>query len=157
VRPVIAAPRQCTQCDEPFLPKPRGFNAKFCSDRCKRRDQRARLLKSNPEQLRAARARSYQSTKNHPDRLAGHRLSGSTYRTKVRKWLSDYKQLLGCTDCGYNAHPAALQLDHEGKKSIEIADARSSIHRLLEEIEKGDCSVRCANCHSIKTWERKQK
>lgn len=61
----------------------------------------------------------------------------------------------GCVDCGYKEHYSALQLDHEGEKSMEIADARSSIARLKREIEAGRCKVRCANCHSIITWKRK--
>lgn len=56
----------------------------------------------------------------------------------------------------HSAAVSALQLDHEGKKSVEIALARTSIDRLLAEIRNGECVVRCANCHSIKTWERKQ-
>lgn len=79
------------------------------------------------------------------------------YQVAVRAWLADYKMSKGCADCGYAEHPAALQLDHEGEKSIEIADARTSVARLLREIESGQCVVRCANCHSVKTWERKQR
>lgn len=146
----------CSSCQQEFLPKPRGYNARYCSDKCKRRSQRKRLLKANPEQLRAARIRSYASTKKHPDRLVGHRAVARVYRKTVRDWLSAYKLQSGCVDCGYNAHAAALQLDHEGPKLVEIADARSSIRRLQAEIESGNCKVRCANCHSIRTWERKQ-
>lgn len=48
-----------------------------------------------------------------------------------------------------------LQLDHTGPKSMSIADARSSIRRLKDEIERGKCVVRCANCHAVKTAERR--
>lgn len=146
----------CTQCELEFTPKERGYNARYCSDTCKRRNQRARLRVNNPQQLRDARKRSYAQTKKHPDRLQAHRAIANTYRKGVREWLAQYKLSLGCVDCGYNAHSAALQLDHEGPKSVEIADARSSIARLKAEIAAGNCKVRCANCHSIRTWERKQ-
>jgi hypothetical protein len=76
--------------------------------------------------------------------------------SKAREWLAKYKLERGCVDCGYREHAAALQLDHEGPKAVEIAEARSSIRRLMAEIEAGQCKVRCANCHSIRTWERKQ-
>ena len=147
----------CKQFRVLFQPKKMGYNARYCSDKCKRHSQRARLIKSNPKQLTSARKRSYAATKRHPERIKKHRSSSAKYRNETREWLSGYKTGIGCVDCGYNKHPAALQLDHEGKKSIDIADARSSIKRLQEEIKNGECKVRCANCHSIKTWERKQK
>lgn len=147
---------RCKNCGMEFTPKPRGYNARYCSDNCKRRSQRKRLKLFNPEQLQSARSRSYQATKNNPDRLNKHRISGNNYRSDVRAWLAEYKIEMGCVDCGYKKHYSALQLDHEGIKSVEISDARSSISRLKKEIEDGNCKVRCANCHSIKTWERKQ-
>lgn len=155
--PFDLSARLCVQCGVTFEPKPRGFNAKYCSDRCKRRNQRARLLADNPNQLKEARRRSYQKTKSHPDRYDKHLSSCSKYRRTSREWLSAYKLSIGCVDCGYKEHAAALQLDHEGKKSVEISEARSSIARLQREIKDGDCKVRCANCHSIRTWKNKQR
>lgn len=146
----------CHACGQQFAPKPKGFNARYCSDGCKRRSQRARLRLTNPNQLTQSRARSYAKTKGHPERLAAHRASSRSYRQAGREWLAAYKLAEGCVDCGYREHAAALQLDHEGTKSVEIAEARSSIKRLQAEIEAGQCRVRCANCHSIRTWERKQ-
>jgi len=81
----------------------------------------------------------------------------ATGRRLVREWLSAYKLERGCVDCGYKEYACALQSDHEGVKSVSIADARSSIDRLKKEIEDGQCVVRCANCHSIRTWRDKQK
>lgn len=148
---------KCVQCAELFRPQRMGYNARYCSDKCKRANQRARLRKNNPEQLRASRKRSHAQTKKHPERLAKHRQVSRAYRRKATDWLIEYKTSRGCADCGYNKHYSALQLDHEGKKRIEIVFARSSIARLHREIKDGKCVVRCANCHSIKTWERKQK
>lgn len=150
-------PINCNSCGGTFTPKPMGHNARYCSDRCKRRSQRARLRSSNPNQLTQARARSYQQTKHYSDRYLKHVEGGREHRRAVREWLANFKLAHGCVDCGYKAHAAALQLDHEGTKSVEIAEARSSIKRLQAEIEAGQCRVRCANCHSIKTWERKQQ
>lgn len=133
-----------------------GFNAKYCSDTCKRRNQRRRLRINKPEQLKNARKRSYQRIKLNPEQIALHRGRARKYRLHGREWLATYKLSQGCYDCGYNKHSAALQLDHEGPKAVEIAEARSSIKRLEAEILSGKCRVRCANCHSIKTWERKQ-
>lgn len=87
---------------------------------------------------------------------SAHRSRAIEYQKVVRAWLAAYKLEHGCVDCGYKAHFSALQLDHEGAKSVEISKARTSIARLQAEIEAGQCKVRCANCHSIRTWERKQ-
>lgn len=86
------------------------------------------------------------------ERLKNHNDRGSRDKRKVRQWLADYKIERGCIDCGFSTHFAALQLDHTGPKTASISELRSSIKRMQEEIEKGKCVVRCANCHSIKTW-----
>jgi len=82
----------------------------------------------------------------------------------------------GCKDCGYNKHPKALHFDHVTRENKHILlDASASggaakmsrmvrrvnltnkkinrgyIKELFEEVRK--CEVRCANCHSIRTWE----
>ncbi len=62
----------------------------------------------------------------------------------------------GCADCGYNAHPAALDFDH-----LPGAEKWRGVSRLMtvrwekvaEEIAK--CEVVCANCHRIRTAERR--
>lgn len=155
MRPVTVV--QCQQCSVKFTPRPRGYNARYCSGVCQRRAKRSRLRNDRPEILQGQRRRSYQRIKDDPELLELHRRQARGSVRLVRAWLADYKLAQGCVDCGYNRHPAALQLDHEGPKSVEIADARSSVSRLKAEIESGLCRVRCANCHSIKTWERKRQ
>lgn len=62
----------------------------------------------------------------------------------------------GCADCGYRAHPAALHFDHlPGTTKIsEVSTlARRGRADLLAEIAK--CEVVCANCHAIRTAERR--
>ena len=94
-------------------------------------------------------------TKGTPELYAKRLLySRETYR-KNMIWLENYKLSRGCIDCGYNSNSEALQLDHEGVKTAEIANLRHNVIKLQEEIEKGKCVVRCANCHAIKTRERK--
>lgn len=148
--------RFCLACRDFFVPKLGSYNAQYCCKTCKNQAHRARLQGRDPAQIVETRKRSYGQTKAHPDRMAKHRASGRTSAKKTRDWLAAYKLASGCVDCGFKAHSAALQLDHEGKKSVAISEARSSIPRLKAEIEAGQCKVRCANCHAIKTWERKQ-
>src|SRR5580698_1031593 len=108
---VSVAPRVCSQCTRNFTPKAGGYNARYCSDRCKRRSQRARLKVTNPAQLSAARKRSYTRTKGTPTRLEAHQNGARRYRKLGREWLAAYKLARGCVDCGYREHAAALQLD----------------------------------------------
>jgi LSD1 subclass zinc finger protein len=88
--------------------------------------------------------------------MAKHRANSAKSVRAVREWLAAYKLKLGCVDCGYNTNAAALQFDHEGPKLAAISELRSSKERILAEIKRGKCKVRCANCHAVKTWERKQ-
>lgn len=143
--------RVCKACGSMYTPKPGGYNSLYCSRRCQ-----CKLAK--PDADKSKRNRYYNEViKLDTDRLSRHRRAGNRRRIEVREWLSNYKLERGCKDCGYNQFACALQLDHEGVKSIAIADARSSIKRLKEEIEKGKCVVRCANCHSVKTWRDKNR
>ncbi|KKK53486.1 hypothetical protein LCGC14_3094290, partial [marine sediment metagenome] len=62
----------------------------------------------------------------------------------------------GCTDCGTN-NPVVLDFDHlpEYEKSFTIGSNITSkgMTRLFDEIAK--CEVVCANCHRIRTKERR--
>lgn len=76
---------------------------------------------------------------------------------KRRAIIDRYKLVKGCIDCGYNKHPQALDFDHvTGDKEFDISPAvlnMTSWKRIRLEIRK--CEVRCANCHRIKTFERR--
>jgi len=147
-------PRKCNICDVIFTPKDGGYTAKYCSSRCKDKQTRS---KYTTLQKKTWRRNSWVKTKSDPEKLQKHHNSNCKSLRKSRQWLADYKVSRGCKDCGYNKHPAALQLDHEGSKSIDFADCRSSINRMKQEIELGRCVVRCAVCHSVKTWADKNK
>lgn len=75
------------------------------------------------------------------------------------KEIHEYQMEKGCTDCGYNAHPAALEFDHlpGTEKKFNIGEKIGSYNRqkLWEEIAK--CDVVCANCHNIRTATRRQR
>ena len=81
---------------------------------------------------------------------------GGRFRQQARRrHVQVYKQLKGCTDCGYNAHWAALDFDHvRGEKLFTVAQQIGKVgtDKLWAEIAK--CEVVCANCHRIRTQER---
>jgi hypothetical protein len=63
----------------------------------------------------------------------------------------------GCIDCGFRAHPAALQFDHRDPNDkvagVSFLAMRSAPWAVIE-AEIAKCDVRCANCHAIRTAER---
>lgn len=74
-----------------------------------------------------------------------------------RQFVNELKVRLGCADCGYNAHPAALDFDHlPGSDKIRGVAAMVNFSRnaLVAEIAKCECV--CANCHRIRTWQRRR-
>ena len=70
-----------------------------------------------------------------------------------------YQLEQGCADCGYAKHPAALEFDHlpGTKKLFNIGEeiGNRSVESIWSEIAK--CEVVCANCHAIRTAERRER
>lgn len=61
-----------------------------------------------------------------------------------------------CTDCGLHYPYYVMHFDHLGDKTHKVsrlANAGASIDRLKLEIAK--CELVCANCHAIRTHERR--
>ena len=81
---------------------------------------------------------------------------GQKVRTREhRLWLREQKNK-PCFDCGVKYPYYVMQFDHvRGEKEFTIAYAASySKKRLLNEMAK--CDLVCANCHSERTYSRKQ-
>ena len=79
-------------------------------------------------------------------------------REKRKAWIDAYKLSKGCSVCGYNANPVALELNHidPNEKKFTVSRVLGSGYpwaTVLEEIEK--CNVMCSNCHQIHTYENK--
>ena len=79
------------------------------------------------------------------------------YRRWLRRvFLDIFKLSEGCFDCGYNKRPEALQFDHLRDKSFTVGEGGDRPWlKLFEEIEK--CQVVCANCHTIRTKQRRNE
>ena len=74
------------------------------------------------------------------------------------KWraVRIYKATVGCMDCGMT-DSRCLQLDHvRGTKFANVSDMVRSDRAwtaILAEVQK--CEIVCANCHSIRTHDRR--
>ena len=77
----------------------------------------------------------------------------------LRARLDELKLAAGCADCGYKGHPHALEFDHlpGSVKCFSIGTKLASFgtERVMAEIAK--CEVVCANCHRIRTAERRKR
>jgi len=100
----------------------------------------------------------------HPDRVRASRQAQRARhpdyfvlrQDERRSAISTLKLEAGCIDCSYSEKPEALQFDHlpgfEKRQNVGSM-MMHSLDTILDEIEK--CVVRCANCHAVKTNERR--
>lgn len=85
-------------------------------------------------------------------------IGSATYKRNSEKYAERdrIKTSRGCADCGYNENPVALDFDHvRGVKLKPVSQMMShGLEDILREIDK--CDVVCANCHRIRTYNRRQ-
>ena len=132
---------RCEQCTKAQARYVREYRRR---DPDKHRRKNAQWRQENPEKVLAYTSRYRRS---------------SVFQDRIRErleWFNQIKLQRGCVDCGYNKHPAALHFDHvRGTKSFLVGARKlCSRERMIEEMSK--CEVRCANCHAIRTMERRQ-
>lgn len=138
---------------------PRGYAGKVVSSK----EATAAWRLRNPDKVlmgnRKKRVRVYEPEKAKVMREArlkkeGYReklnSQGRTRRAEINTFLRDYKLLIGCKDCGYHAHHAALEFHHEGSdKTLNLSFAKS-LSQAKSEMAK--CIVLCSNCHRVRHW-----
>ena len=143
---VPATPRRCEGCGGTFLAK--RASARWCRvGKCREAGRTAprsyNSVASKKWRTKRLQQPGYRDRINTLDKLRSAHL---------KQWLRDYKVRVGCVDCGFNAHHAALDFDHVGPvKNRPVSSCKS---RQQAEDEIALCEVRCANCHRIKTQER---
>ena len=99
----------------------------------------------------------YSDGKTHYQKNKQYYIQRTGERKKMLiEFVENYKKSHPCVDCG-NSDIRVLEFDHvKNDKEIDISKATRkgwSKERIQLEIEK--CEVRCANCHRIVTWERR--
>lgn len=89
------------------------------------------------------------------EQIEKDRQSFRASKNRHKEKLDQIKLNSGCVDCGYKEHVEALDFDHiEDNKSFNIGSAKSNCWEILEaEITK--CEVVCANCHRVRTANRR--
>lgn len=79
-------------------------------------------------------------------------------RAKFVDWYISLKDDKPCADCQNKFHFSAMEWDHlpGHRKTSNLADLvhRGNRKAVLEEIKK--CELVCANCHAVRTFNRKR-
>lgn len=92
----------------------------------------------------------------HKGRLIQKNVKNRRIRYQRLRIMAKTAMKDGCVDCGLK-DIRCLDFDHvHGNKSANVAQligATVSVKRLMDEIKK--CEVRCANCHRIVTYKRR--
>jgi hypothetical protein len=83
------------------------------------------------------------------------KITTQKFQQSRRNDINAIKVARGCSICGYNKHPAALDFNHaRGEKLFNVSqDTKMAWPKVLDEIAK--CDVLCANCHRIHTYENR--
>ncbi len=89
-------------------------------------------------------------------RLPAHLKQNRARRTAQKQRLVDFYGGK-CVDCGYNKHLAALEFDHvredKGSDLAIMLSSGAGWDALVVEANK--CDLVCANCHRVRTSERR--
>lgn len=124
-------------------------------NRDKTRASVRRWKDKNPKKVAAYRRRAYY--KNHAENLASARGRTLRRRQEQRKWISKLKEESPCVDCGTHYPAVCMDFDHlpgKGKTGNVGRMPGKTNKEIRQEIEK--CEIVCANCHRLRTWNRRR-
>src|SRR5688500_11327421 len=115
----------------------------------------------NKEKMNAASRAYYAANKERMQEYArAKRASGTiTHKNRLGKLLiSDCRKAVPCADCRGSFATQAMDFDHlpgqtKSKNVSLLVSGFSTVTALLVEINK--CEVICANCHRLRTFERR--
>jgi hypothetical protein len=118
-------------------------------------------MRLSPQQRYYRRNRKKILTKQRKHRKAD--VNGIWRARRVRivaehvAYVAAIKMEAGCVDCGYRDHPAALDFDHLDplNKRCQVSAMAGRLKADIE-AEIAKCEVVCANCHRIRTFNRRR-
>ena len=123
----------------------------------KGRAMRRRWQLAHPESLEKRNARWYKYNANHPRDIQAYRTWKKHRKTNVLKTFVDAAKARPCMDCSHQFPAVCMDFDHvRGKKvaNVSILVARCRALQVIQD-EIAKCDVVCANCHRIRTLERR--
>lgn len=90
--------------------------------------------------------------KHYAKNRAEYLESARARKRRLHQMVSAYKSERGCSRCGYNEHPVALDLHHVDAEDKEYNVGQMVFQGMAEETileEMAKCEVVCSNCHRI--------
>lgn len=139
---------QCAHsgCQEEFEPK--RVTHRFCGKKCRERD----WVENNRESHRVA-ARKYR--KDRYEREGRWRDEGEKAK-KLKAWMLEVKSA-PCTDCDKSFDACCMDFDHVSSPKLYNVASMFAHHYSREKIEAeiAKCELVCANCHRIRTRDRR--
>lgn len=79
------------------------------------------------------------------------------YRRKQQAYIASLKDA-PCTDCGGRFHSEAMQFDHlDSSKKFKMISLMYTYCRERIDEEVAKCELVCANCHAVRTYERRTR
>jgi hypothetical protein len=147
-RDVVITEKARDGCGSGFVPHPKAIKQRFCSAACRCKtwaeNNRARLN----EVVRRYRARRYAAN-------GAWREGGKAGAMKL--WIAELKSA-PCTDCGGRFPTCCMDFDHRrGEVKANNVGSMVAHHyaRELIEAEIAKCDLVCANCHRVRTRDRR--
>lgn len=79
-------------------------------------------------------------------------------KKRYGQWLEQLKASQPCADCRQFFHPAAMAFDHlPGNEKLDnVSDLVRQGRLKLADLEILKCEIVCANCHAIRTYDRRR-
>jgi hypothetical protein len=124
-------------------------------------DESCFAFKNKTKGIRHAKCKSCQrkyTAAHYRGNKESYRESNHRKGRAVREYVQTLKSTTPCTDCKQTFHFSVMEFDHIGDDKVctvsSLVYTRNlSWSRLKAEIAK--CELVCANCHRMRSWNRK--
>lgn len=101
-----------------------------------------------------------QRRKTNADYYRGHKVQHKAHSVAAQKRYNEMIWALKCapcTDCGNLYHPAVMEFDHVSERGLKLFNIGGRVRPIKDlNLELSKCDLVCANCHSLREWERRQ-
>lgn len=141
--------RKCERCETVFESKAKARQQRFCSASCRH----SAWTEANREKLNA-NTRDYRARRYEKD---GRWRDTGPKSVALAAWIAELKAE-PCTDCGGCFPACCMDFDHTGD-GVKVNNVGTMVahHHSRENIEAeiAKCELVCANCHRVRTRDRK--
>jgi len=93
----------------------------------------------------------------HARNAERRRLQVKEARFRLVRLNRHLKALTACADCGGHFHPAAMEWDHlPGSEKLDDVSSLARAGKTKQfHSELSKCELVCANCHAVRSYERR--